>query len=154
MLIDLHNMNYYEAIRHFVRRYNELLKSGRIEVIEVVHGYGASGKGGVIKRKLQAYLKEHRDYLDFEFNSSSKGINQGCTLVLPKRILPELKDILENDILDFCSNTPKTMEKITGYLYKKYEEKKIKETVRSLTKKGELSEELKKRSVAYVKKRN
>ena len=152
MLIDLHNMNYYEAIRHFIRRYNELLKSGSTELIEVVHGYGASGKGGVIKRRLQAYLKEHRDYLDFEFNSSSKGINQGCTLVLPKKILPELKDLLENDILDYCSNTPRTMEKITGHLFKKYEEKKIKETVRSLAKKGLLSEELKKRSVAYVSK--
>ena len=42
------------------------------------------------------------------------------------------------------------MEKITGALFKKYDEKKIKSAVKSLVKKGELTETLKKRSSVYL----
>ncbi len=150
MQIDLHNMSYFQAIRYFIKKYNEILKSGKKEPLVVIHGYGASGKGGVIKRNFQNYLNEHTQYLSFYPNSDITGINQGCTTVFPKKTLPVLTDILEDEILDYCSTSPKSMEKITGVLFKKYDEKKIKSAVKSLVKKGGLTETLKKRSSVYL----
>lgn len=151
MQIDLHNMTYYEAIRHFIKRYNDILKSGENEIIEVIHGYGSGGKGGIIKRRFRKYLKEHCDYLEFEPGEGIRGLNQGLTLVIPKKPLPELTDMLETEIIEYCSQAPKTMEKIKGHLFKRYDEKYIKSTVKSLVKKGLLKEELKRRGAVYSK---
>ena len=47
--IDLHERTVAEAIREFVRFYNACVRNGYRGRLEVIHGYGSSGSGGVIR---------------------------------------------------------------------------------------------------------
>src|SRR6201999_1344977 len=54
--IDLHGLTSKDAIARFVDVYNHAVRHGRRERISVVHGYGASGKGGTLREKMRAFL--------------------------------------------------------------------------------------------------
>jgi hypothetical protein len=53
--------------------------------------------------------------------------------------------------LEFCKGTPKSAKKIEGEFFKKYETEQIKSAIKSLVKKDELKEILKKRDRVYLK---
>jgi DNA-nicking Smr family endonuclease len=59
--IDLHNFTVAEALREFVRFYNNCVRSGYRGRLEVIHGYGSTGGGGVIREELRKYLKAHSE---------------------------------------------------------------------------------------------
>lgn len=143
VVIDLHHMNRNEAIRFFIDRYNEAVKTGRKE-ITVVHGYGSSGKGGVIKKEIKTFFDLHSSYLSYKTD-----LNPGATLVFPIKIINELEDLISIDILDFCKSSPKTIEKIKGNFFKKYTNQEINSCVKKLIKKNYLTVTLKKNSEVY-----
>lgn len=143
MVIDLHHMNRNEAIRFFIDKYNEAVKSGRKE-ITVIHGYGSSGKGGVIKKELINFFDLHTSYLSYTTDS-----NPGATLVFPIKVINELEDLISIEVLEFCSSTPKTMDKIKGNFFKKYTNQEINSCVKKLIKKGYLTATLKKNGEVY-----
>lgn len=147
MVIDLHHMNRNEAIRFFISKYNEAVRSGSKSEIKVIHGYGSSGKGGVIKKELKSFFDSHRDYLSYETDA-----NPGATIVKPIRIINELTDLISKEILDFCRTSPKTMDKIKGNFFKKYTNQEINSCVKRLVKKGLLEATLKKNGEVYQSK--
>lgn len=147
MIIDLHNMTCDDAIRFFIKRYNEAFKSGYRGKIEVIHGYGSGGKGGIIKKKLRAFLLENKNSLNFSIDT-----NPGVTFITPLKSIPNMKNAISRDILDFCKNSPKSMDKIKGNFFKTYTNKEIVSAVNSLSKTGELETLLKKNYKVYLTK--
>ena len=86
--IDVHGRSVLEAMRTFVAFYNDCLRGGYREGIEVIHGYGSSGTGGVILQELRNYLAANAGRLESFVPGESVG-NVGVTIVYPKKILPE-----------------------------------------------------------------
>jgi dsDNA-specific endonuclease/ATPase MutS2 len=85
--IDVHGRSVLEAMRAFVAFYNDCLRSGYRGGIEVIHGYGSSGAGGVILQELRNYLAANAGRLESFIQGESVG-NLGVTIVYPKKILP------------------------------------------------------------------
>jgi hypothetical protein len=81
--IDLHERTVAEAIREFVRFYNSCVRSGYRGRLEVIHGYGKSGSGGVIREELRKYLKAHEEIFG-EFLPGESLRNPGVTILYPR----------------------------------------------------------------------
>ena len=144
MVIDLHDMNRSEAIRFFIDKYNEVFKSGYRGEITVIHGYGSSGKGGVIKKELKEFLESHKGYLTYTVDT-----NPGATLITPLKQINEMQDVISKEILEYCRLSPKTLDKIKGNFFKKYKNNEINACVKKLTKQGSLTTTLKKNGEVY-----
>ena len=85
--IDLHGLTEQAAIRKLVQDYNAYVRGGGRDPIWVVHGYGSSGRGGVLQRAVRAYMAAHADRFDKVVEGDLLA-NPGVTLVYPKRLLP------------------------------------------------------------------
>jgi dsDNA-specific endonuclease/ATPase MutS2 len=81
--IDLHERTVAEAIREFVRFYNSCVRNGYRGRLEVIHGYGKSGNGGVIRDEMRKFLKAHEETFG-EFLAGESLRNPGVTIVYPK----------------------------------------------------------------------
>jgi hypothetical protein len=141
--IDLHGCNRAEAIRQFVDFYNDQVRSGYQGFIEVVHGYGSSGAGGVIKRELRKYLEANVDRLEMFIPGGGIG-NPGVTKVYPKKLLPEIRDDIGSRsgfasaaILTFCE-TARTKEKIIAKLRGRFGDRVLCEEINRLVRDGRL----------------
>jgi len=87
--IDLHGLTEPEALRKLVRDYNASVRNGGRDPVWIVHGYGSSGRGGVLQQAVRRYVSAHPD----RFEKVVEGdvlANPGVTLVYPKRLLPEV----------------------------------------------------------------
>lgn len=114
--------------------YNQHLQRGR-SCIDVVHGYGSSGTGGVIKRRLRALLAAHAGQLSF-VRGEDLDHNPGHTEVHPRNPLPTAADELATAIIDYCSNA-RTLEKIAGR-FRRHGMPAVQAAVRTLTSSGRL----------------
>lgn len=81
--IDLHSFTVAEALREFVRFYNQCVRSGYRGRIEVIHGYGSSGSGGRIRAALRDFLAGHGEIFG-EFLAGESLRNPGVTIVYAK----------------------------------------------------------------------
>jgi dsDNA-specific endonuclease/ATPase MutS2 len=84
--IDLHERTVAEAIREFVRFYNSCVRSGYRGRLEVIHGYGSSGSGGVIREELRKFLKAQEETFG-EFLAGESLRNPGVTILYPRETL-------------------------------------------------------------------
>jgi hypothetical protein len=132
--LDLHGHTAAEAIERFVEQYNLRVKSGQCECWTIVHGYGSTGEGGVIRNKLRAFLAQHPDKLRHE--PGDKYGNPGWTWVYPKIRLPDRRERTALEILSFCS-TPRSEEKIVAE-FPNLAGMQVKEALQSLVKQGKL----------------
>jgi len=71
-----------EALREFVRFYNNCVRSSYRGRLEVIHGYGSMGGGGVIREELRKYLKAHSETYG-EFLAGESLRNPGVTILYP-----------------------------------------------------------------------
>lgn len=85
MRLDLHGMRTKDAIELFIYEYNRAVRSG-LDRMEVIHGYGSSGRGGDIKEALAALLDAHQSKVRY-IRGESLG-NRGATVVVPDKELP------------------------------------------------------------------
>ncbi|HSP13148.1 MAG TPA: Smr/MutS family protein [Thermoanaerobaculia bacterium] len=136
--IDLHGLTVAEAIRKFVASYNSFFESGYRGRIEVIHGYGSSGAGGVIRRKLRSFLAANADRFKRVVEGDSVG-NPGVTIVEAKGRLPagEAATPIEQAILTFC-RTPKSENKILVKLIGRYGDPAIRAAIRQMVNNGSL----------------
>ncbi len=132
--IDLHGLQAFEALQKFIEFYNRQIKSGNRSPINVIHGYGSTGEGGIIRKRLRNFLANHSDKLKFIFGESIDFRNCGRTVVTPILPLPSATDILSQEILSFC-DAPRTKTKISGK-FRKYGEEQILKSIKSLEKSG------------------
>ena len=66
--LDLHGHTWAEAISELIRVYNDAVETTpELESLQlnVVHGYGSTGEGGVIRHRLRAFLKRFPDSVEF-----------------------------------------------------------------------------------------
>jgi dsDNA-specific endonuclease/ATPase MutS2 len=69
-----------------VRFYNSCVRSGYRGRLEIIHGYGSSGSGGVIREELRRYLKAHEEIYG-EFLAGESLRNPGVTILYPRETL-------------------------------------------------------------------
>lgn len=112
--IDLHGLTWTEALPTFIEFYNdEVQKMGRGGgSLDVVHGYGSTGPGGVLRTRLRAFFQRHEEHLKFSPGESIDG-NQGHTVVVPMLSLPSTGDALEEQVWAYCERA-KGRSKIIG----------------------------------------
>ena len=138
--IDLHDLTASEAIAEFAATYNRWFAAGYRDRIEIVHGYGSSGVGGVIRKRLRAFLATHSDRFKQITPGDDLG-NPGVTWVYPKGRLPEAPAFaagpLEQAILAFCRE-PKAEAKILTKLVGRYGDPAIRAAIRDLVRSGAL----------------
>ncbi|HUK83236.1 MAG TPA: Smr/MutS family protein [Verrucomicrobiae bacterium] len=132
--LDLHGYPVAEAIELLVQDYNARVDNDRFGCFKVIHGYGSTGQGGVIRTKLRAFLNEHLDKLRYE--SGDDYGDPGWTFVYPKVRLPSQRDRMAATILSFCSEG-KSEEKILRE-FAKLGEVQVRQVIRSLAKQGKL----------------
>lgn len=132
--LDLHGLTVAEASERFVEQYNLRVKREQLGGWTVVHGYGSTGEGGAIRSKLRAFLDRHSDKLRYE--PGDQYGNPGWTWVYPKVRLPDRRERLALEILDFCA-TPRVEEKILREFVGEGGVQ-VKEILRSLVKQGRL----------------
>ena len=68
--IDLHGKTWHEALPEFIAFYNEALHhagGGPAARLNVIHGYGSTGAGGVLRKRLHNYLAEQARLGRLEF---------------------------------------------------------------------------------------
>lgn len=146
MHIDLHHLTVNEALDTLIQKYNEIYKSGYRGKIEVIHGYGSSGKGGKIKKEVKKLVESNKNSFGIEYNS-----NPGITILLPQKPIPPRIDILSKEILDFCKDNGKSLSKIEAKFFRKYKVEDIKKSVKYLLKVDLLREDTSKKERIYIK---
>lgn len=110
-VLDLHGYTWAEALAAYIEFHNSAVHVAGGAAIgrrEIIHGYGSTGEGGVILRRLRAYLERHPDHVQVEYDS-----NRGHTNVIPLAALPKIEDMLREEILGYC-DVPRAASKITG----------------------------------------
>ena len=146
--LDVHGLTVNEALKAFVEFYNRQAKRSAREPIRVVHGWGSSGQGGKIRLKLRELLAEAAPNLEWKPGEDVEG-NLGVTIVYPRRVIQPRESQLAAAILEFCS-TPRTESKIAGE-FREYQSRDIKETIRSLLRRGQMKQVVKGAHTAYIR---
>ena len=136
--IDLHGLTWQESLTMFIEAYNDAfdsaVKPSDVQV-RVVHGYGSSGEGGVLRKRLRSFCQRFEDYLEVTTGEEIDG-NRGCTIVSPRRRLPDMHDMLAENIRAYCKR-PRSCSKVLGR-FRRYGHPHIMQTIRSLEKQGRL----------------
>ena len=136
-ILDLHGLTWAEAEATFIEFYNQTLRqAGKDSVgLDVVHGYGSTGIGGVLLTRLRGFLGRYESCLDFQTGEKVDG-NPGHTIVVPLKPLPSLRDQLSQDIWDFCDR-PRSQSKIIGK-FRRHGDTKVLSTIKTLEKQKRL----------------
>ena len=133
--LDLHNHTVREAMDAFKRFYNAQFTQSRPAEIEVVHGYGSTGAGGEIRKRLRKYLETHGKKMLVRKGEHVTG-NPGVTYVTPIQPLPSVSDALEGEILAYCESA-RSEAKIVGK-FRNAGQKKVKSALKRMVKAGTL----------------
>jgi hypothetical protein len=112
--LDLHGLTWTEAQAAFIDFYNSAVRrtDGNAGRLDVVHGYGSTGTGGVLRTRLRGFLERYNSYFEFQPGENVDG-NLGHTIVVPLKPLPSLGEQLAEDIWAYCER-PRTQSKIIG----------------------------------------
>ena len=136
--IDLHGLTWKESLTRFIEAYNGAFdsagKSSGVQV-RVIHGYGSTGEGGVLRKRLRSFCQRFEDYLEVTTGEEIDG-NRGCTVVSPIRRLPDMHDMLAEQIRDYCKR-PRSRSKVMGR-FRRHGQPHVTQAVRSLEKQGRL----------------
>ena len=125
--LDLHEMTVDEALKCFIPYYNSRVKTR--EAFHLIHGYGSTGIGGKIMRRLRQMLEQNKGKVKFTFGEDIDG-NPGYTIVYPLEKIAGYTDLLGEEILTFCE-TPKVQDKIIGK-FRKHGQPLILSTLKNL----------------------
>ena len=138
--LDLHALTWHEALPAFIDFYNESIRQsagGPAGRLDVIHGYGSSGAGGVLRNRLRGFLEEHAAQGRLEFTPGEHtDANPGHTLVLPIQPLPEINELLAAEVLAYCVR-PRTLSKISGK-FRRHGEPAVKVAIDSLVRQRRL----------------
>ena len=146
--IDLHGRTWAEAVEVFIDFYNNALRSpgGSGVRLTVVHGYGSSGVGGVLRTRFRAFLQRHEGRLEFTPGERADG-NPGQTIVTPRKPLPVTEELLAEQVWEYCER-PKTISKITGK-FRRHGQPRVAEAVRLLEGQRRLRAEVRGKARVY-----
>lgn len=146
--LDLHGKTWAEALEEFVDAYNRAVQPGghACRTLRVIHGYGSTGNGGVLRTRFRRFLESHQERLEFT-TGERIGLNPGYTVVTPKYPLPGADAALSELVWEYCEQ-PKTLSKIAGQ-FRRYGNPRVQQAVRSLEGQKRLRKMAKGRASAY-----
>ena len=138
--LDLHELTWQESLPAFIAFYNEAIQraaGGPAQRLNVIHGYGSTGEGGVLRSRLHGFLQEHATQGRLEFTPGEHAdANLGHTFVVPIRPLPDMDELLAVDVLAYCAK-PRTLSKISGK-FRRHGEPTVKAVIVSLVRQRRL----------------
>ena len=146
--LDLHGKTWAEALEEFVDAYNRAVQPGghTCRTLKVIHGYGSTGSGGVLRTRFRRFFESHAERLEFT-PGEKMGVNPGFTVVTPRYPLPGGDAALCELVRDYCEQ-PKTLSKIVGQ-FRRYGNPRVQEAVRSLVGQKRLRKMAKSKNTAY-----
>ena len=129
--LDLHGKTWAEALEEFVDAYNRAVQPGghACRTLTVIHGYGSTGSGGVLRTRFRKFFQNHQELLDFT-PGEKVSVNPGYTLVTPRYPLPGADAALSELVWDYCE-LPKPIGRIVGQ-FRRYGTPRVRQAVRSL----------------------
>ena len=135
-------------MRSFVYAYNRAVQPGghACRTLTVIHGYGSTGSGGVLRTRFRRFLDRHSARLEFT-PGEKVSLNPGYTLVTPKYPLPGADAALSELVWDYCEQ-PKTLSKIAGQ-FRRFGNPRVQQAIRSLEGQKRLRKVAKGKSSAY-----
>ena len=136
--IDLHGRTWLEAKEEFIAFYNHVLEETGDTIgaqLSVIHGYGSTGEGGLLRKRLRGFLQRFADHLEFVPGEDLDG-NPGHTVVAPLQQLPDKDGLLADEIWSYCER-PRSRSKVIGR-FRRNGAPKVIRAVRSLEKQGRL----------------
>ena len=136
--IDLHGLTWEDSLRTLMEEYEDAFDSvGNPTGVQlrIVHGYGSTGEGGVIRKRLRGFCGRFEDYLEFTPGEKIDG-NRGCTIVIPKKRLPDKCEMLAEEIWNYCKRA-RPRSKVMGR-FRRFRQPHIMQAIRSLEKQGRL----------------
>ena len=112
--LDLHGQTWTEALATFEAECQwQLARSnGSPVTIRVIHGYGSTGQGGVIKDRLRAFCARFPEHLNATAGEKLDG-NAGITHVTVSGSFPDEIERLAEEIHRYC-NRGRTTGEIDG----------------------------------------
>lgn len=152
--IDLHGLSPSAAVAQVAREIRQRTTHGQRGKLMIVHGYGSSGRGGVLRDHVRRWLTEQG--IDF-LRGELAGRNPGVTTVLldsagrtasPAAVPPAAADDLPAAILALCA-VPQPMDKLAGKL-RRHGDVVVRHAIDRLVKSGALRVVQKGRLKAYV----
>ena len=146
--LDLHGKTWAEALEEFVYAYGKAVQPGghTCRNLKVIHGYGSTGSGGVLRTRFRRFFQSHQDKL--EFTPGEKiGTNPGFTVVTPRHPLPGADAALCELVWDYCEQ-PKAVSKIVGQ-FRRYGNPRVQQAVRSLVSQKRLLRTARARNIVY-----
>ena len=147
--IDLHGLTWEESLEEFVEAYNGVFDSAGNPTgaqIKVVHGYGSTGEGGVLRSRLRGFCRRFEDYLEVTTGEEIDG-NQGWTVITPDKRLPDMHDMLAENIWDYCRRA-RSRSKVAGR-FRRYGQPRVIQAMKLLEKQGRLNRRNKRGLVVY-----
>ena len=151
--LDLHGKTWPEALEEFVDAYNRAVHpsagsgSGHTcRILRVVHGYGSTGNGGVLRTRFRKFFEKHESRMEFT-PGEKVGVNPGYTLVTPRYPLPGTGAVLSELVWDYCEQA-KPMGRIVGQ-FRRYGTPRVQQAVRSLEGQKRLRKVAKGKNSAY-----
>ena len=136
--IDLHGRTWLEAQEEFISFYNQVLEESSDSngaQLSVIHGYGSTGEGGILRKRLHGFLERFADRLEFVAGEDLDG-NPGHTVVAPVQLLPDKVGLLADEIWSYCER-PRSKSKVIGK-FRRNGTPKVIQAIRSLEKQGRL----------------
>ena len=112
--LDLHGKTWAEALEEFVDAYNRAVQPGghACRTLTVIHGYGSTGSGGVLRNRFRRFFEKHQSRMDFT-PGEKVSVNPGYTLVTPQYPLPGADAALSELVWDYCEQ-PQDNEQNSG----------------------------------------
>ena len=147
--IDLHGQTWSEALAAFIEFYNGAVQQaggGAAGRLNIIHGYGSTGVGGVLRTRLRAFLKRHEERLEFMPGEQVDG-NQGHTIVVPMEPLPGGEDLLAEQVCAYCERA-RSRSKIIGK-FRRYGAPMVMQSIRKLERQQRLRALIKGRIKVY-----
>ena len=150
--LDLHGQTWREALPDFIAFYNQAFEDAggfAPEALDIIHGYGSTGAGGVLRTRLRNFLAGHaaQGRLDF-IPGEIRDANPGHTLVTPIAPLPAAHEMLAEEIVAFCAR-PRPLSKISGK-FRRHGEPAVKAAIVTLVKQRRLRPVTEGNRKAYV----
>jgi hypothetical protein len=134
--LDLHGLKFADAMYLFVDTCNMMVAQGNAGGLKVIHGYGASGQGGLIRGEVRKLLKRNPHAATVVLGEDADN-NPGYTLVYPKRRLPAGSERLWDSITEYCSE-PRRDSDIVGRFIRRHGEPEIRKALAELENRGKI----------------
>ncbi len=136
IVVDFHGKTWPQSLAEFIDAYNRAASlPGSSGTLEIVHGYGSTGAGGVLRTRIRSFLSKYPQNLHFQPGEDVDG-NAGHTLVTPIKRLPDTGGLLAEQVWEYCAN-PRSISKISGK-FRRHGDPTVQQAIRILERQGRL----------------